>query len=287
MVKRTATFLSLGSIALASSWLVIDIRTFAQTTSTIAAPKATLTVRALGYVRGGSQGGSATRIDVTAGASLEVYTMTGAVSPSTNLLSGFKVSSDELCGTSLSSSAPGRRGRLDVREARYAWQLDVKMLSVETDKVTFDVALARTHRVAPMETIRNTFHLTLREDEPRIIDLVHGSPSSRCDTVVIDISASVAEESAAKSRSIEWDLWLNNGRAAGVAQRRVTTRHGQAELFDFEPVKTTSMQLDGKAEESFAHLTGQVRGHVRPDGTIDAALSTGRSVGVDPTAFST
>jgi hypothetical protein len=208
MVKQAVALLSFGSIALALSWPMAGTPASAQAPSTSAAPKATLTVRALGNMRKAGQGGSTSFIDLAAGSSVEIYAMTGAMSPSTGFVHGFRWSSDELCGTALSSSSPGRRGRLDVRQARYSWQLDVKMLSVETDKITFDVALARTHHVEPIEIVRNTFHLTLRENEPRIIDLVHGSPTSRCDTVVLDISASVAEEPAFTSRSIEWYLWL-------------------------------------------------------------------------------
>lgn len=283
MLKQKATFL-FGGIALALAWPITDAPTSAQTLSISEARKATLTVRALSFNRrSGDRGGSTTYIDLAAGAAVEIYATTGALAQSRGTVGGFPWRSDELCGTALSSTARGRRGPLDVSNARYSWQLDVKMLSVETDKITFDVALARTHRAEPMEIVRNTFHLTLREDEPRIIDLVHGSPSSACDTVFIELSASVAEEPAASRSSIDWDLWLNNGRAPGVAQRHVITRHGEAGPFDFDAIKTTAVTLDKETEEAYVQLTGQVRGRVRPDGSIDVALSTTRSVVFDPT----
>jgi hypothetical protein len=277
MCNRKTVLLACGAFMWAAGLGILARPSSAQTVSMNRGSKAIVTIRGLNNFRNGLGGGGSTiQLDLVPGTSGRRFATAGRVVPRTEVRGGISFRDDELCGVSVSAARPP-----EGDGSRYVWQFDVTMLAVETDKVTFDLAFERSSRAAPGDTVRDTLHLILREDEPRTIDLVHASSSSACDSVFVEVSARMAEEPTNVSKMIDWELWLNNGSEAGTAHRQLTTRQGRAVPFEFDPIKTVSVELTGKREDVLAQLYGQVRARVRVDGSIDVALSTERSASRD------
>ncbi len=191
---------------------------------------------------------------------------------------------DELCQTRVwaakSDDFPARMANEYEGSSHYVWRFDARMLEVMTDRIKFELSWVRTSRLAPGEILRKTQQFTMREDESRAIDLLHGKQGSDCDSVVIEVSASVAEERALAGKTIEWDVWLGDGAHVDPDHRAMTSTQGASAAFVFEP-KATSQTFGGGAIV-FAQVYGQLRGRVRSDGNIDVALNMNRVIGVDP-----
>jgi hypothetical protein len=159
------------------------------------------------------------------------------------------------------------------------------MLEVATDRIKFELSWVRTSRLALGEVLRKTQQFTMREDESRAIDLIHGKQGSDCDSVVIEVIASIADDRVFAGKTLEWDLWLANGTRVDPDHRALTSTHGESAAFEFEPLPTSQTFGDGSIV--FAQVYGLLRGRVRSDGTIDVALNMNRVVSVDPTSSRT
>lgn len=202
---------------------------------------------------------------------------------------------NDLCYSSVwpSEAAPppaAAQAHADKQEAsaHYVWRFDVRMLEVGTDRIKFDITWERASRVMPGELLRRTQQLTLREGESRPIDLLHGRPGSDCINVVLEVTAGVVEDPVRQDKTLEWDLWLSGGAQTEPVHRALSSPQGESAAFQFDPVTATSVSLSGEAQTVSVEVYGQLRGRVRPDGSIDVAFNTNRSVrfdlGSQPTA---
>lgn len=165
--------------------------------------------------------------------------------------------------------------------AHYVYRFEVRTLEVMTDRIKFDLTWQRTSRITPGEVLRRTQQLTLREGESRPVDLLHGKEGTNCVSVVLQVTADIAAAAAPRANALEWDLWLGETTQTDTAHRTLTSVPGESASFQFEPVSTTAMEASGKVDAVLVHVYGQVRGRVRPDGSIDVALNTNRTVSFD------
>ena len=188
---------------------------------------------------------------------------------------------DELCHSSVwaakSDDFPARMANEQAASAHYVWRLDVRMLEVMTERIRFELSWVGTSRLTPGEVLRKTYQLTMREDESRAIDLLHGRQGSDCDSVVIEVAANIAEDRALASKTLEWDLWLGGGAQVDPDHRAVTSAQGASAAFEFEThfYEPNLRWRDGVC----AGLRSTERAGSL-DGTIDVALNTSRLVSV-------
>jgi hypothetical protein len=165
--------------------------------------------------------------------------------------------------------------------AQYIWRFDVQTLEVMTDRIKFDLTWQRSSRTAPDEVIQRTQQVTLREGESRPIDLLHGKQGTNCVSVVLEVTAEIVEHSAQFANAIDWDVWLSGNSETVSIHRALATAPGGSAAFQFEPMTATAMQMNGKVDPVMVTVYGQLRGRVRPDGSIDVALNTNRTVSMD------
>jgi hypothetical protein len=162
--------------------------------------------------------------------------------------------------------------------AHYVYRFDVRTLEVLTDRITFDLTWQRRSRTTPGEVLQRTQQLTLREGESRPVDLLHDKEGTDCLSVVLQVTAEIVADAAPRANALEWDLWLGGTTQTDTAHRTLTSVPGEGVRFQFEPVATTATEASGKVNAVLVHVYGQVRGRVRPDGSIDVALNTNRTV---------
>ena len=188
---------------------------------------------------------------------------------------------NDLCQTGVWAAEPGVVVSTAFQEeqeadALYIWRFDVAMHEIATDKIVFDLIWERTSRATPNESLRRTQRVTLREDESRAIDIVHGT-SGDCLSVAVDVIAYVQDDASPQGKTLEWDLWFSGPQPAPV-HRALTTLHGQSGAFEFEPRATAMTQAAGTVVTTTVHVYGQLRGRLRADGNIDVALTAHRIV---------
>lgn len=167
----------------------------------------------------------------------------------------------------------------EVASAHYVYGFDVRTLEVMTDRIKFDLIWERTSRTVPGEVLRRTQQMTLREGESRPIDLLHGKEGTNCVSVVLEVTANIAD--VPRANTLEWNIWLSGTTQTMPSLRTLTSADGESVAFQFERVTTNAGQVNGKIEAVLVRVYGQLRGRVRSDGSLDVALNTNRTVGFD------
>lgn len=194
---------------------------------------------------------------------------------------------DDLCTSSVwASSSPPPASIQSFAEkqeasAHYVYFFDVRTLEVMTDRIKFDLTWQRRSRTTVGEVLQRTQQLTLREGESRAVDLLHDKQGTDCVSVVLEVTAEMAGQAIQVAHEIDWELWLSGNTQTVTAHRMLTTGQGDSAPFQFEPVTSNATQANGKVDPVMVHVYGQVRGRVLPDGSIDVALNTNRTVGFD------
>jgi hypothetical protein len=158
--------------------------------------------------------------------------------------------------------------------AMYAWHVDLRMVEVNANTITFDVSWQRTSHAAPDDKMQFSQRLVLRPDESRVIDLVrqapvHMSPSSGdvdCVGVMVLVEAGITEEPSLQGKTIDWDLWASVGPTTAPHQR-LRSVQGDGVDFSFDPIA-----VSGSVDDRREWLSGTVTGRVRLDGNIDVSL---------------
>jgi hypothetical protein len=250
-----------------------DVR--AQANPPAAGLKALIGIRATPIRQGDVAGGTYVGDDMLAGESARLNVAVG--------------NGDDLCYSSVWAGPksgilwPAMQDTVNKQEAtaQYIWRFDVRTLEVMTDRIKFDLTWQRTSRATPGEVIERTQQMTLREGESRPIDLLHGKRGTNCVSVVLEVTAEIAEHPAQLAHAIDWDVWLTGNTETVLAHRALASAQGDSAAFQFEPVTTTATQVNGKVDPVMVSVYGQLRGRVGPDGRIDVALNTNRTVSLD------
>lgn len=248
-----------------------DLR--AQSDPPDAGPKALIGIRTTPTRKGDVHGGTYVGHDMLAGESARLNVAVG--------------DGNNLCRSSVWSSPAEPPAAIQAfaekqeASAHYVYRFDVRTLEVLTDRIKFDLTWQRTSRTTQGEVLQRTQQLTLREGESRPVDLLHDKEGTDCVSVILEVTAEMAEQSSQLAHEIDWELWLSGNTQTVTAHRMLTTGQGDSAAFQFEPVTASATQANGKVDPVLVHVYGQVRGRVRPDGTIDVALNTNRTVGFD------
>jgi hypothetical protein len=214
----------------------------------------------------GATGGTAVSDDMRPGESSRLNLATGDAD---DLCAGFGWAAE-------GAPPPEMQTRVDEREARasYVWRFDVTVVEAITDRITFDLAWRRTSRAASEGPIGQRQRMTLREGEMIPIDLVRGAPGADCASVALQVTARIVDE-VVERKTIAWDLWFDRGDRSEPTRISVTSLHGDGATFAFEPLRAVRSS-DGAALWISVH--GQLRGRLLPDGRLDVALNTRRTV---------
>ena len=174
----------------------------------------------------------------------------------------------------------------------YLWQVDVKPASIGLDIVTFDVEWTRTDVKDGARQIGAGDHrtITLRQGDRHVLDFINCSPDARCANQFLQVEAVPVEDPAVAETAFGYDLWLVHQTAEGgkvTRQSLVSGRQGEKVPFNFASVP---LQLDEAATPDAdspyrLRVSGTIVGRVKPDGTIEIALSArrgqSRTVSVD------
>lgn len=165
----------------------------------------------------------------------------------------------------------------------YFWQVDVKPVSIALDLVTFDVDWTRTDVKDGARQVGAGDHrtITLRQGEKHVLDFITCSADAPCANLFLEVQAAPVEDPTVAETALSYDLWLVHQTAEGGKVTRhalVSGRQGEKVSFNFIPVP---LQLDGAAAPDAdspyrLHVSGTIVGRVKPDGTIEIALSPAR-----------
>ena len=171
----------------------------------------------------------------------------------------------------------------------YLWQVDVKPASIGLDIVTFDVDWTRTDVKDGARLIGAGDHrtITLRQGDRHVLDFINCSPDARCANQFLEVQAAPVEDPAVAETAFGYDLWLVHQTAEGgtvTRQALVSGRQGERVSFNFAsvPLPLDATAAPGAGSPYRLHVSGTIVGRVRPDGTIEVALSVRR----EPSAIS-
>jgi hypothetical protein len=134
--------------------------------------------------------------------------------------------------------------------------------------------------------------ITLGEGETHVLDFVDRAPDGIRDycsrNVTIEIEATVKEDPALVDTRLAYDFWLvDEAPDRSRMTRHVETVRTQGERFEttFDLMRWSVPDArfpDGSTAEVAGEVRLSTRGRLRPDGTIDVYLRTGRIVGLVP-----
>jgi hypothetical protein len=176
------------------------------------------------------------------------------------------------------------KGPIPSVEYDYLWQVDVKPASIGLDTVTFDVDWTRTDVKDGARQVGAGDHrtITLRQGEKHLLDFINCSSDARCANLFLEVQAAPVEDPSVAETAFGYDLWLVHQTTEGGKATRhslVGGRQGEKVAFTFASVP---LQLDSAAAPDAdspyrLRVSGTIVGRVKPDGTIEIALSPERT----------
>lgn len=165
----------------------------------------------------------------------------------------------------------------------YSWQVNVKLISVAIDTVTFEIDWKRSDLKdgAAQVTASDRRTITLRQGEKHLLDFIPCTADSRYANTFMDVQASPVEDAAVADLTFAYDLWLVHQTAEGTKINRhaiVTGRQGEKVNFSFASVP---LQLDAAAGADAdspyrLYVDGTIAGRLKADGTMEIALQPTR-----------
>jgi hypothetical protein len=182
----------------------------------------------------------------------------------------------DLCASSVQASA----NPADLARGAASWFIEGRLVSVEQDRVTFDLRWTRRVNrpgLTPGDSFTSEQRLTLRDGDRGILDLLRSAPSrSGCDSFGITYEMQMTGAAALSRASIGYDLWLVQEDADGrfVTERfQASAQQGRQVDYFFAPVGYTrdGRRVSGQSEIAM-NVWGLVGGRVRSDGDIDLTL---------------
>jgi hypothetical protein len=127
--------------------------------------------------------------------------------------------------------------------------------------------------------------VTLKEDGRVLLDLIPAvaqDPSGCLRNLALELGARIPEESAPPARHLAYDLWLVSRGAGPATTRRLQLIGKQGARVDFDFGPLVSGAPAGIPERSTGRfettVTGQVRGRLQPDGSLEIALFAQRGL---------
>jgi hypothetical protein len=150
--------------------------------------------------------------------------------------------------------------------ALYVWHVDIRMIEVRANSLTFELSWQRTSRTAPDERLQYSQRVVLQQDESRVIDLVRGAPGGDCLGVMVQVEAGIIDAPSLTGKVVEWDLWATTGPKTS-ARQKLRSVQGDTTTFTFD-----SVAIPGSDNDEHVLFSGTVTGRVRQDGNIDVAI---------------
>jgi hypothetical protein len=150
--------------------------------------------------------------------------------------------------------------------ATYVWHVDVRLLELTANALSFDVSWQRTSHAAPDERLQYSQRLNLKQGESRTIDLIH-VPGTNCLGAELVVEGDILDEPAVQGKTIEWDLWASTGPKT-TARQRLRSGQGNTADFMFDP-----LPIPGSENDEHVLFVGTATGRVRLDGNIDVSVS--------------
>ena len=165
----------------------------------------------------------------------------------------------------------------------YLWQADVKTASIWLDTVTFDIDWTRTDVKDGARQIGAGDHrtITLRQGEKHVLDFINCSPDAACANLFLEVQAAPTEDPLVVETAFGYDLWLVHQTTEGRKVTRhtlVSGRQGEKVAFNFAsvPLPLDSATAPDADSPYRLRVSGTIVGRVKPDGTIEIALSPER-----------
>jgi hypothetical protein len=150
--------------------------------------------------------------------------------------------------------------------ATYVWHIDVRLLEVTANTISFEVSWQRTSHAAPDERLRYSQRLNLKQGESRTIDLIH-APGPSCLGAELVVEGDIRDEPAVQGKIVEWDLWASTGPKT-TARQRFKSVQGNTSEFTFDV-----LAIPGSENDEQVLFAGTVAGRVRLDGNIEVSVS--------------
>jgi hypothetical protein len=208
-----------------------------------------------------------TRADLSDG---EPYTMT----------IGTRTRGPASCGSNVMFSF----GSLRASDYLHVWEahLELRQATLESIQIVVDwKRLVAGPDGATRAAAGDHREITLREGERHLLDFVEAAPCLK--SVVLELSASIGEETESANRRIGYDMWLVSEKDGQRTTRRwqVSGKQGEKVDFDFGPVRT---RLDGihltrgESDVFETIVNGHIRGRLKDDG-LEVALMANRDTG--------
>ena len=181
-------------------------------------------------------------------------------------------------GSCLSVVGAGGDAQLwGLADVQHVWEVTVQLVSAEIDQVQLQVDWKRYstdpegRRVQVAGDVRTP---SIAEQTPHLLDFVaEEDDACRLANVRLEVEAMMAEAAAFVGRGIDYDLWLVHESADGqrdTRRRIVQGQHGQRTTFWFP---TLAWQRPGSDCTLSLTVRGELRGRLKPDGSVDLTVS--------------
>ena len=194
-------------------------------------------------------------------------------------------------GTPRTDETPVAKKRELSSRAPHVWWAEVKALPREIGRVELEITwehLFAERSGEPVKVAGDTRRISVREGERHVLDFVEVDAVSEGGcyrNVTVDVTAHVIEGPSLAGALLRYDLWHRHtagpGRRTALQRLQMVGEHGRAMEFRFAPVRfpVPGARLeDGSEVESIIEVSGEVRGRIRADGTIDVSLDATRWV---------
>jgi hypothetical protein len=244
LVAAAATGLSIGAAQVppaSASRTVVTVRLRVSGTSTVA--PSGWWAESVEHLRAGESG----RVSVNAG----------------------KIGAQSLCG--------GIGAGASSSDAAHAWTADIVLISASIDRIGVRVSWRRFDGGAAVAG--DTRELVLAEQTRYPLDFLSVSEPDRggcgAASASVEISADVAEPASLAETILDYEIWRvhEDGRGGRWSERTLASaRQGEQAEFWFTPV---TWPLPSGCDVA-VKVSGEIRGRLRDDGTIEMAVSPSR-----------
>jgi len=171
------------------------------------------------------------------------------------------------------------------------WTVDARVVSIAMPTIVLDIDWSRERvdadgSLRPLAGDRRT--VTFKEEERQTLDfLLSETSGSPCGlSLRVDVAASIHEDPKLAGAVIRYDGWLIDQPPAGkpmVHRLQTSAKQGERISLPFDSLRWDIPGVrfkDGRGAQVAVTVTGQARGRIRGNGTIDIALEASRWIGI-------